>query len=145
LSRDQLGYKGGFEDFRLLWCDHFTLEKPTAALLKKLTLSHKVYLLSNTNHMHYEFIRERFAFPHQVHGAVLSYRLGLRKPEPAMYLAALKRARVQAHQAVFIDDLAPNVEAARRLGIHALRYTGLDALRRDLAQLGLFSRAASQG
>lgn len=140
LMRGELGYKGDYEDFRRLWCDHFTLERQTAALLKRLTRSHRVYLLSNTNHLHYEFIRERYAFPHQVHGAVLSYKLGLRKPEPGIYLAALRQARVRAPEAVFIDDLEVNVAAAARLGMRALRYTGPEALRSDLGRLGVLER-----
>lgn len=137
LMRRELDYTGDYEDFRALWCDHFTLERPTAALLKRLTRSHRVYLLSNTNHLHYEFIRERYDFPHLVHGAVLSYKLGLRKPEPEIYLAALRRARVRPHEAVFIDDLEVNVAAAAKLGINALRYRGTEALKRDLGRLGI--------
>lgn len=135
--RSELGYDGNYEAFKKLWCDHFTLIPETAALVKRLSRRYKVYLLSNTNHMHYEFIRRNFRFPRHAHGAVLSYKLGLRKPGRGIYLAALKKARVRPQEAVFIDDLEENVEAARRLGFKALRYTGYEGLKRDLAALGI--------
>jgi len=92
LFRDEFGFNGSFRRFRALWCDHFTLHRRNAALLKSLAARHRVFLLSNNNALHYQFIRERYAFTRHVRGAVLSYELGLRKPEPAIYRAALKAA-----------------------------------------------------
>ncbi len=137
IFRKELGYEGDYRQFKRLWCDHFRLERPTAALLRRLAKTHKVFLLSNTNRLHFDHIRKRYGFAGHAHGAVLSYRLKMRKPEPGIYRAALKAARVRAHQAVFIDDLTENVEAARRLGIHALRYEGAEKLQAQLASLGL--------
>jgi putative hydrolase of the HAD superfamily len=96
-----------------------------------------VYLLSNTNHLHYEFIRKNFAFPRFIRGAVLSFRLGLRKPGAGIYKAALRRARVRAPQALFIDDMPENVEGARAVGMRAIRYEGAKKLERELRKLGL--------
>ncbi|MDH4168482.1 MAG: HAD family phosphatase [Acidimicrobiia bacterium] len=42
---------------------------------------------------------------------------GIRKPDPAIYRLALDRLGIEAHQAVFVDDLPGNVAAARALGI----------------------------
>ncbi len=137
LFRDELGFEGDFESFRKLWCDHFTLERRNAALLKSLAARHRVFLLSNTNALHYEFIKERYAFARQAHGAVLSYELGLRKPEAAIYEAALKTAGAKASESVFIDDLEENVRGARRVGMAAIRNApGVD-LKSELAKLGV--------
>ena len=137
MFQEKLGFKGDQKAFRLLWCDHFTVQRATANLLKAVAKTRKVYLLSNTNLLHYEFIRERYAFAGQVHGAVLSYELKLRKPEPEIYLAALKMAGVEPQEAVFIDDLKENVEGARKVGITALHYTGSAALKKELKDLGV--------
>lgn len=139
--REELGYKDDYRTFRLFWCDHFTLDADCAALLRNVAKARKVFLLSNTNHLHYEFIKERYDFPGHAHGAVLSYKLGLRKPDAAIYRSALKRARVRPEQAFFVDDLKENVEAAARVGIHAWRYTGAAGLRRELERLGVPTRA----
>ncbi|MBI4678547.1 MAG: HAD family phosphatase [Elusimicrobia bacterium] len=134
---EYFGYQGSFKAFKRLWSDHFTLEPSTAAMLRAAAKRHKVYLLSNTNQIHYEFIRENYAFPRHIHGAFLSYELGLRKPEPAIYREALKRARVAPAETVFIDDVPENVEAARKVGINAILYPGPKELKRRLTELGV--------
>ncbi len=133
----ELGYKEDYAAFRLFWCDHFTLDRECSEILRTVAKTRKVFLLSNTNQLHYEFIKENYPFPGHAHGAVLSYKLGLRKPEPAIYQAALKRARVRPEQAFFVDDISENVEAAARAGIHAWRYGGAAGLRKELQRMGV--------
>ena len=42
------------------------------------------------------------------------------KPDPRIYAISLRRLNVSPHEAVFVDDLLPNIEAARRLGLHTV-------------------------
>jgi epoxide hydrolase-like predicted phosphatase len=49
-----------------------------------------------------------------------SAEVGMRKPTPAIYHHALERLGVQAAEAVFIDDLPRNVEAASALGLSTI-------------------------
>ena len=138
IFREELGFPGDFQRFKKVWCDHFSLERRTAAILKKVAKRLPTYLLSNTHALHYDFIRENYAFPRHVRGAVLSHELGMRKPEARIYEAALKIAGVsRPAAAVFIDDLKANVEAARRAGLLAIRYQGPEDLFRRLKALGV--------
>ncbi|ORY57695.1 HAD-like domain-containing protein [Leucosporidium creatinivorum] len=45
----------------------------------------------------------------------------LRKPDPAFYQLALDRLGVKAEETVFLDDIGPNLAAAKKLGIHTIR------------------------
>lgn len=135
--QEELGYGGEFRDFMSLWCDNFEPDRKALAILRAVCRRRPTYLLSNTNRPHYEFLRARYAFPKQVRGAVLSYELGLRKPERAIYEAALALAGVPAANALFIDDLAENVNGALRAGLQALHFTGAEALRKELKLLGV--------
>lgn len=137
MFRRELDYRGSYAQFRRLWCDHFTLDYGTHAILKRTARRVPTYLLSNTNALHIDFIRERYAFPRLVRGAILSHELGLRKPDYAIYRAALKLSKTKPEETVFVDDLAPNVEAARRLGMIAIRFRGAEDLRRRLRELKL--------
>lgn len=137
IFRRELDYKGSYPQFRELWCDHFTLDRSAHALLKSAAAKVPTYLLSNTNQLHIDFIRRRYAFPHQVRGAILSHELGLRKPDPAIYRAALALSKTAPEETVFVDDLKRNVDGARKLGLIAIRYRGADALRARFAELGL--------
>lgn len=137
IFRGELGYDGDFTAFRRLWCDHFTLDRGAAGLLRRVSRRMPVYLLSNTNQMHYQFIEENYRFPSLVKGAALSYELGLRKPEAKIYQAALAMAQAKPQEAVFVDDLEANIRGARRVGMHALRYRGALRLEKDLKVLGV--------
>jgi putative hydrolase of the HAD superfamily len=50
-----------------------------------------------------------------------SCQVGMRKPNPAIYRLALERmGGVAPEAAVFLDDFAPNVDAARAVGLHGV-------------------------
>ncbi|URW76042.1 HAD-IA family hydrolase [Sphingomonas donggukensis] len=59
------------------------------------------------------------------------------KPDPAIYRLALTRFGLAPEQAVFVDDMPANVDAAAAIGIHAIRFTDAAALRDNLKALGL--------
>ena len=104
--------------------------------------THRVYLLSNTNHIHYEFIKKHYTFPKRARGAVLSYKIGMRKPEARIYKKALKMAKATAETSLFIDDNYDNVKAARKVGITALLYKGGRNLKKELTALGVLKNGA---
>jgi epoxide hydrolase-like predicted phosphatase len=58
---------------------------------------------------------------------LLSGVVGLRKPDPAIYLLAAERLEVAATDCVFVDDLSGNVRAAEELGMVGVHHTGDDA------------------
>jgi HAD superfamily hydrolase (TIGR01509 family) len=64
-----------------------------------------------------------------------SNKIGLVKPDPAFYTYILEAEGCVSTETVFVDDAEENVEAARKLGIHGLRFEGAAKLRRDLAAL----------
>lgn len=55
---------------------------------------------------------------------VVSYEVGLAKPDPAIYRICLDRLDVPAEAALFVDDRVVNLEAAAQLGIQTLHFTG---------------------
>jgi epoxide hydrolase-like predicted phosphatase len=54
---------------------------------------------------------------------VISAEVGVKKPDPRIYQLALEKVGVPAGEAVFIDDAAENVSAARDIGIHAVHFS----------------------
>lgn len=55
---------------------------------------------------------------------VISYEERLAKPEPEIYRVALDRLGVAPFDALFVDDRAENIDAARELGLRTLLFTG---------------------
>jgi putative hydrolase of the HAD superfamily len=65
--------------------------------------------------------RARLAIDELFDVVVDSCEEGVRKPDPAIYLTALQRLGVEdPARAVFLDDFAGNIDAARALGMHGI-------------------------
>jgi epoxide hydrolase-like predicted phosphatase len=64
---------------------------------------------------------------------VISAEVGLVKPDPRIYHLALERLKVGAVETVFFDDNPENIQAARRVGLHAFVFTGPEQARQNLA------------
>ena len=115
-----------------------------ALLLKLRQQGFRVFLLSNTVDMHWNYCVERL-FPYEGHGVddyfeqvFLSQRMHLAKPDPKMFSEVIARTGIDPHCTLFIDDLPDNCEAARRLGIHTFQNVSFDAW------LPLFDPAGAQ-
>jgi 2-haloacid dehalogenase len=70
-------------------------------------------------------------------GLVISGLEGSVKPDRQIFDVLLRRYGLDPHRCVFIDDSARNIEAARELGMIALRYSSPGQLRTDLDDLGI--------
>ena len=91
-------------------------------VLEMLADSYQLGALSNGNaDLRKIGIHDLFDFHHSAES------VGRRKPEPDMFLAALKSAGVSAHQAVHVGDHPEeDIHAARRQGFHAVWANLLD-------------------
>ena len=63
--------------------------------------------------------------------------LGVEKPDQAIYEKALQMTQRSASESLFIDDRAPNVECARRLGMQAIHYHSAQQLESELRASGV--------
>ena len=83
-------------------------------------------------------------FLKEFEGIMVSGEEKLMKPDPAIYRLLCERYSVKPGQCVFIDDSLPNVEGARRIGMHALHFGSIDQLLDDLAALGVRTCGAGE-
>ena len=77
----------------------------------------KVVALSNMSKEVWAVLRARFGIQSLFDSAVLSFELGVAKPDPRIYRLALTRAGAKAERCLFVDDIPENVRAARSLGL----------------------------
>lgn len=92
--------------------------------MTRLKSRYKLYLLSNTNAIHYEYydgyFRDTFDYPSLntfFTKAWYSYQMGLRKPDPEIFSMVLKDGQLDPAETVFIDDLKENTDMAASTGI----------------------------
>lgn len=88
----------------------------------------RVYLLSNAPTYFAEHIGD-FPILKLMDGIVVSGAIQRFKPNADIFQYTLNQFGLNANESLFIDDNAPNVEAAERCGLHGFTYRGnIDAL-----------------
>lgn len=81
------------------------------------------------------YLRRRFGYDEVFEQSFYSCDVGAMKPEAAYFERVLESLGADAVDVGFVDDVAANVEAARRLGIRAVRHdprSGVTGLRSAL-------------
>ena len=96
-------------------------------LLKELGKKYHLFLMSNTNIIHYkayqDIIRKTFGISgldDLFEKAYYSFLVGMRKPEERFFNLILNENGLLAHETLFIDDTSTNTDAAEKLGIRSL-------------------------
>ena len=96
-----------------------------------------LYAITNFNQDKFRETLERFAFLGVFRDIVVSGDERILKPDPAIYRLLLDRNSLAASSCVFIDDSEKNVRGAEAVGMKAIHFTTPDALRTELAGMGL--------
>ena len=112
-----------------LW-NQILLEIPRKKLELILDLrgKYRVYLLSNTNPIHWNYIRNNafnyrgFRVNDYFEKTFLSFEMHLAKPDKAIFEKMLQDANLLPEETLFIDDMEVNCKAAEELGIQAYHY-----------------------
>jgi 2-haloacid dehalogenase len=111
------------------------------ALMERLESANiPLYGLTNWSDETFPYAWEHFPLLHRFKDIVVSGRLGLIKPDPAIYQAMFERIHLtglQPNELVFIDDVAKNAHAASQLGWHGIHHTNANETAKQLQQLGL--------
>jgi FMN phosphatase YigB (HAD superfamily) len=125
-----------FDEFYPMYGDIFTEIPATCDLLRRLRRRYPLYLLSDTNEIHFSYVLETVRTLALFNEFIVSYQVGVLKPNPRIYQEALRRSALPARACVFVDDRSANVDGAARLGIHAVLFQSPAQLENDLLRLG---------
>ena len=107
------------------------------SLLRGLASRYRLLLLSNTNAIHFEMIRQAYPMLRHFDDMVLSYQVGALKPGPEIFQVAIQRAGCRPEECFYTDDTAAHVEAARALGIDAEQFVDRGQLEGELTARGI--------
>lgn len=134
----ELDMKLSFSEFRTAWNSIFHRETLIPdEILQGLRTRYRLLLLSNTNAMHFESIEANYPILRHFDDFVLSYRVGMVKPDPAIYLYAATLAGCPAEECLFIDDLPENVAGAESIGMPAIVFSSLHQLEQEFTARGV--------
>lgn len=113
-------------EIKTIW-NKMLINIPTQHLvsLKRLSLQKPIYLLSNTNEIHVDFISRQlknigmYDLYHDVFTKVYySHEIGCRKPNPDAFQFVLNDCGFKPEEICFIDDKLENIDAAQKMGIN---------------------------
>jgi putative hydrolase of the HAD superfamily len=134
----RFGASLSFEQFTEVWnrvLDPVPIHED--AFFKALSKSYRLALLSNTDPIHVRYMESAYSFFQFFPAHVYSCAVGASKPNPLIYREALRALKVQAQEAVYIDDIAAYVEAAQRLGMQGIQFQSPAQLVSSLKTLGV--------
>ncbi len=136
----ELGLRMNFKEFKEVWCDIFSLNKDVEKLILKLKKNFNLVLLSNTDILHFEYIKSKYKIINAFDKLVLSYEVGCRKPNPLIFLRTLKKAKTMPFNCVYIDDIFEFVLVAKFMGIKAFQYKNFEKLKSDLSNANILTK-----
>lgn len=102
--------------------------------IRSLRPQYKTGLLSNAWDDLRQTMRERWNIDGLFDVMIISAEVKLVKPDPRIFHLALERLQVLPGEAVFVDDVAENVTAARTEGLAAIRYLDTQQALAELAR-----------
>ena len=96
----------------------------TIPMLRSLKMAgYKLYILSNWGKWHFEELQKRNDFREFLQyfdGGIVSYQVGLKKPDRKIYEILIDKYNINPSSAVFYDDKPENIQAAKEVGLNAV-------------------------
>lgn len=96
----------------------------TIPMLRSLKMAgYKLYILSNWGKWHFEELQKRNEFREFLQyfdGGIVSYQVGLKKPDRKIYEILIDKYNINPSSAVFYDDKPENIQAAKEVGLNAV-------------------------
>jgi FMN phosphatase YigB (HAD superfamily) len=113
------------------------------ALLQKLKERFQVFILSNTNSIHADYLHRisipaassHTSFEPFVHKVYYSHEIGMRKPDESIYRHVLNENNLNPSETLFLDDNLHNIEAAKKIGIQTIHILHPDHVTEALSSL----------
>ncbi|MDN3584911.1 HAD family hydrolase [Mucilaginibacter flavus] len=120
------------------------IEPGNHELLLDLKTRYRIFLLSNINAIHYDYImdylKKDFGFDGNAHlfeKAYYSHHTGMRKPEARIFELVLNENNLDPAETLFIDDSPQHLAGAEKLGIQTLLMTKPDTIQQFFKRSGL--------
>jgi len=126
-----------FKDFLDIYCSIFSLDSSVLETLAKLKGKNKLILLSNTDTLHFNYIKKRFPEIFIFDEYILSYKVGSVKPEERIFKIAIEKSEAEPECILFIDDMEENIRAAERTGMKTIHFNSQTDLEAEMGKFGI--------
>ncbi len=127
-----------YPQFCDLWNDIFTPLEDMDRTVARLAGRYPLYLLSNTNPLHFQYIKDHYPLLRHFRRFILSYEVASRKPEAGIFQALIRELGLPPARCLYLDDKLPFVAAARTHGLVAWHFTTPRDFKEHLSREGLW-------
>jgi HAD superfamily hydrolase (TIGR01509 family) len=117
------GFRGTREELEAIWCEIFAQNELMHATLGALVGKLPMHLLSNTNELHKSYFLRQFEIFQHFQDGVYSHTARCAKPGEEIFLKTIAQLDLDPARTFYIDDLAPNIATAERLGFRTFHYS----------------------
>ncbi len=136
--KKRLRFTGTAKELRASFTEIFTPLSDHIALAAQLAPHYPMAIISNTNDAHIAYAEATYSFFSLFHARIYSHQVKTMKPKREIYDAALAAlGHVNPQEALFIDDLEPNILGAVALGWQTIHLRPDVDLRQALASYEL--------
>ncbi len=118
-----LGHRPHMHRFKEIYFDALDPNPPMIELMRELKAAgYRMAMLTNNVREWEPLWRSMLPVDEIFETVVDSAFVGCRKPEPKIYELTLERIGLPAESCLFVDDIAPNCEGARAVGMSAVHF-----------------------
>lgn len=133
-----IGFRCDLPVFGQIWNSIFEPETLIPeGWIENLKPHYRLVVVSNTNILHFEMLRQTYPIFRHFHGYVLSYEIRAMKPDAHFYAAALAMAGCAPEECIFIDDLRENVAGANLAGFDGICFESFAQLSKEFMCRGI--------
>jgi len=139
-AKDILDLKLGYASFVSIWNEVFFFSLKNRSLYhiaNRLKENYRIAILSNTNILHYRYIKDNFPVFNIFEKVFLSFEIGAVKPDQTIYRKAIEALGVLPENIFYTDDRPELVKSASKLGIKSFTFTSVEQLISDLSSLNI--------
>jgi HAD superfamily hydrolase (TIGR01509 family) len=134
---EELGSNISLPEFSKLWTHTFEEDPDMADLLQLLGMRYPLFLVSNTNEVHYTYLQQKYNIDRHFKHLIPSYLVGTAKPDREYWQLLIQASGLPPHQILVVDDLKVNIEGANEVGLRTKLFVGREDLIESLPSFGV--------
>lgn len=128
--------KKELSEFSKVYSEFTIVDKEVEQFLLDLKAEHyHIYLLSNYGREFFEELEKRADFFSYIDGKVISYEVNVKKPDLEIFYLLVQKYNIKPEDSVFIDDNKKNIDAAKKMKFHTIRFRNIEQVKSDFTQL----------
>ncbi|MCF7907723.1 MAG: HAD family phosphatase [Candidatus Omnitrophica bacterium] len=133
---DEFGINFSYSEFVDVWCKIFSPITETIELVKLLKGQYPLYLISNINQLHFEYLYQEYKQVFSLFDRlILSYEVKSVKPELKIYQTLSNISGARFSDIIYIDDRQDLIIEASKLGLNCIQFENHQQLIKSLKHL----------